>query len=75
MIALVLTALQILLLLLKARFSKDSDVEQARAHLAQAQEILAQVAESFEERVRYSNIDPQSVDRLQDQADQDRTNK
>jgi hypothetical protein len=75
MIALILTALQILLLLLKARFSKDSDVEQARTHLAQAQEILAKASESFEERVRYSNIDPKSVDRLQDQADQDRTNK
>ena len=72
MIALLLTALQILLLLLKAHFSKDGSNEEALKHIQEAQGKLDVIATSFEEKLRYSNINQMQVDHIQDVMDKEK---
>jgi hypothetical protein len=72
MIAIILTALQILLLLLKAHFSKDGDEAKTREHLEKAQAALDAIAAKFELQNRYSNIDPAKMDAFQDTMDKDK---
>ncbi len=71
MIPLIVTALQILLLLLRAHFSKDEDAEKARAHITEAQAMLSEVAAEFEAKTRFNTIDPKAMDQFQDTLDKD----
>ncbi len=72
MVAIILAALQIFLLLLRAHFSKDEDNEVARKHIEAAQAKLNEVAETFEEKIRYSAINPPEMDQFQDAIDKAR---
>lgn len=74
MVALLLTALQILLLLLKAHFSKDTDNNQALKHIGEAQAKLNEIAQALEGRVRYLAPPPSEIDQLQDFMDRERKN-
>ena len=69
--AIILAVLQIFLLLLKAHFSKDEDNEAARKHTEAAQAKLNEVAETFEEKIRYSEINPHQMDQFQDDIDKE----
>ncbi len=72
MVAIVLAALQILLLLLKAYFAKDGKSEEVAKLIQEAQAKLDVVAASFEEKIRYSNIDQTQIDHIQDVMDKER---
>jgi hypothetical protein len=67
--AILLAALQIFLLLLKAHFSRNDESQEYREHLAKAQEELDKIAVQFEQKLRFSNIHPQEVENLQKQLD------
>jgi len=69
--AILLAALQIFLLLLKAYFSRNDNNQEYRDHLAKAQAELDKIAEIFEQKLRFSNIPPQEVENLQKQLDQE----
>lgn len=72
MAAIILAALQILLLLLKAHFSKDENHEKAMDAIREAQGKLNDVAMQFEQRIRFSAPPHEQVDRVQDLLDKDR---
>jgi hypothetical protein len=72
MAAIVLAALQILLLLLKAHFNRNEDQERAIASIKEAQAKLDELASSFEIKLRYSSPSKEEVDRVQDLLDRDR---
>src|SRR4051812_16710950 len=72
MSAMILVALQILLLLLKAHFTKDDDVDKAMEAIKQAQGKLAEIAEQLESKVRYSTPPQAQIDHIQDKLDQER---
>src|SRR3569832_118970 len=65
MTAIILAVLQILLLLLKAYFSKDDDRDRAWKHVQDAQAKLNAIAQSFEDKNRYSKPDPAKKDQFQ----------
>ena len=73
MTAIILAVLQIFLLLLKAHFNREDDQEKAVQAVREAQSKLSELAEKFEERVRYTNPSLEQVDKVQDQMDQERT--
>src|SRR5689334_17540312 len=72
MSGIVLVALQILLLLLKAHFNKESDSEKAVTAIREAQMKLAELATKFETKVRYGAPSEASVDRLENTLDAER---
>ncbi len=72
MAAIILAALQILLLLLRAHFSKNDDQEKTLAHLRSAQATLDAVANQFETQMRYEAPKQDRVDKVQDKLDEDK---
>ena len=72
MTAIILAVLQILLLLLKAYFSKDDDRDRAWKHVQDAQAKLNAIAQSFEDKNRYSKTDPAKMDQFQDAIDRNK---
>src|SRR4051812_41522870 len=74
MTAILLSVLQILLLLLRAHYNRNDEQEKALEHLKAAQSKLNDLAEAFEQKLRYSALKPELVDALQDEIDQERRN-
>ena len=72
MAAIILAVLQIFLLLLKAHYTRNNDQEQAIEHLRAAQAKLDELAQSFEQKIRYSSPKPEWIDDLEDSMDKDR---
>jgi hypothetical protein len=72
MVALLLVSFQILLLLLKAYFSKQDDKETELKRIADEQAKLNVAAEKVEESNRYSENNPAFMDQFQDAIDKDR---
>ena len=75
MIAIIVTALQILLLLLRAHFSKENESGEEKRLLDEAQAKLSKVAESFEQKMRYSKNSAKGIDSVQDHLDRERIRK
>lgn len=72
MTAIIVAALQILLLLLRAHFSRDSDHDKAMEAIREAQSKLAHLGTDFEMKIRYSAPPKADVDRVQDSMDEER---
>jgi len=72
MVALLLVAFQILLLLLKAYFSKNDEKTRELKQIEDEQANLNNAAEKAEENIRYSPSDPALMDQFQDAVDKDR---
>ncbi len=72
MVALLLVAFQILLLLLKAYFSKNDERALELKRVADEQAKLNDSAEKAEEAIRYSPSDPALMDQFEDAVDKDR---
>lgn len=72
MSGIVLVALHILLLLLRAHFNRNDDHEKAMEAIREAQSKLAELAAVFESKIRYSSPAKADVDRVQDSMDEDR---
>jgi len=58
--------LQIILLLLRAYFSKEDEHEKALVHIKEAQEKLETLATAFEQKIRYSAPKDTETNHLQD---------
>jgi hypothetical protein len=72
MTGILLVALQILLLLLRAHFNKDEDHDKAMASIKEAQAKLFDLATAFENKVRYEPPPKTQVDQLEEALDRDR---
>jgi hypothetical protein len=72
MSGIILVALQILLLLLKAHFNKDSSQEKAIENIREAQSKLNEIAEKIELKLRYSAPPPEQIHHLQEILDKDK---
>lgn len=72
MAAIILASLQILLLLLKAHYTRNDDQEKSLELLQVAQAKLDSLAEVVEQKIRYSSPKEALVDTLQDSLDSDR---
>jgi hypothetical protein len=68
----VLVALHILLLLLRAHFNRNDDHQKAMKAIKEAQSKLADLATAFESKIRYSSPSKADVDRVQDSMDEER---
>jgi len=72
MVALLLVSFQILLLLLKAYFTKNDDNQIELKRVEEEQSQLNAAAEKAEQENRYSVTDPAMMDQFQDSIDKDR---
>ena len=72
MVALLLVSFQILLLLLKAYFTKNDDNQIELKRIEEEQSQLNAAAEKAEQENRYSVTDPAMMDQFQDSIDKDR---
>ena len=71
MAAIVLAALQVFFLLLKAYLDGNSDKEKAIAKVKEAQLHLDQFAQAFETKLRFSGPKSEQINHLQDVMDQE----
>ena len=72
MSAIILAVLQMLVLLLRAHFNRNDDHEKAMKAIRKAQAKLAEVAEAFETKVRYSSPNIETISIVQDSMDVER---
>jgi type II secretory pathway component PulM len=72
MAAIILVVLQIFLLLLKAHYTRHDDQEQAMEHMRAAQAKLDELAESFEQKLRYSLPNAEGIDYVEDALDKEK---
>ena len=70
--AIMLAVLNILLLLLRAHFSQNSDQEKAMNAIRAAQAKLSDLAAQFEQKIRFTSPPESGVEHIQDGLDEER---